>query len=128
VTAVVNRDLTAEPKAPMRARELVKELQLSRDAEARVGLVLSELVTNAVVHGEETRAGRLRLALELADQRVRGEVCGASAMFAWEPTEPDLAEPGGLGLLIVDEVADRWGIKGNAHVCVWFECLDCASR
>ena len=31
-------------------------------------------------------------------------------------------EPGGLGLVLVDEMADRWGVHRHADgTCVWFE-------
>ena len=35
-------------------------------------------------------------------------------------------EPGGLGLVLVDEMADRWGVaRHDDETCVWFE-LACA--
>ncbi|HZC28930.1 MAG TPA: hypothetical protein VE269_04255, partial [Gaiellaceae bacterium] len=40
---------------------------------------------------------------------------------------PDALEPGGLGLLLVDEMADRWGVRRHEdQTCVWFE-LACAA-
>ena len=38
----------------------------------------------------------------------------------------DVLDPGGLGLVLVDEMADRWGVAcTDDETCVWFE-LACA--
>jgi anti-sigma regulatory factor (Ser/Thr protein kinase) len=38
----------------------------------------------------------------------------------------DALERGGLGLLLVDQMADRWGVsRDEDETCVWFE-LSCA--
>jgi hypothetical protein len=54
---------------------------------------------------------------------VSGEVCGPGATFDWERHEPDLTTPGGLGLVLVDTLSERWGIRRNGETCVWFECV-----
>jgi anti-sigma regulatory factor (Ser/Thr protein kinase) len=41
--------------------------------------------------------------------------------------QPEVLEPGGLGLFLVDEMADRWGVRRHEdQTCVWFE-LACAA-
>jgi hypothetical protein len=41
---------------------------------------------------------------------------------AKRPHGIDVLEPGGLGLVLVDEMADRWGVDCDGdETCVWFE-------
>jgi two-component sensor histidine kinase len=85
---------------------------------------VSELVTNSVVHAGDDADGELSVRLRREREHVRGEVCGDGPEFEWAPHDADLDEPGGLGLMIVDELSERWGIHHNSQVCVWFECSD----
>jgi anti-sigma regulatory factor (Ser/Thr protein kinase) len=69
-----------------------------------VALVVSELVTNAVTHGE----GDIRVELTGSATRVRLEVHdqGAGSVVHHHP---GLTELGGRGIDIVDRVAPAWG-------------------
>jgi anti-sigma regulatory factor (Ser/Thr protein kinase) len=126
VTAAVERKLPVGPNAPAQARKLVSEVPLGEDARASVELIISELVTNTVRHGDSTPGGELSVELRREAERVSGRVCGRGPAFSWTDDDPELSEPGGLGLMIVDRMSDRWGITHNSKVCVWFECQDCA--
>ena len=119
---VVERSLELGPTAPAAARRLVGDISLDEDARAKLELILSELVTNSVVHAAEYNAAELSVRLRRERERVRGEVCGDGPEFEWAPHDPNLEEPGGLGLMIVDELSESWGIRHNSQVCVWFEC------
>ena len=121
---VVERNLELGPTAPAAARRLVRDISLDADARAKLELILSELVTNSVVHAVDAEA-ELSVRLRRERESVRGEVCGDGPEFDWAPHDPDLEEPGGLGLMIVDQLSERWGIDHNSQVCVWFECSDC---
>jgi two-component sensor histidine kinase len=122
---VVERSLELGPAAPAAARRLVGDISLDENARAKLELIVSELVTNSVVHAGEAARAELSVRLRRERERVRGEVCGNGPEFDWAPHDPDLEEPGGLGLMIVDQLSERWGIQTNSHVCVWFECSDC---
>jgi two-component sensor histidine kinase len=124
---VVEGSLQLGPTAPAAARRLVGDISLDEDARAKLELILSELVTNSVVHAAEYNAAELSVRLRRERERVRGEVCGDGPEFEWAPHDPDLGEPGGLGLMIVDQLSERWGIDHNSQVCVWFECDGCGS-
>ena len=79
-------------------------------------LLVSELVTNAVVHGH----GEITLRATLNDDRLLVEVIDEGRGFELALRQPDFAGIGGRGLAIVDAEASRWGIhNGTTHV--WFE-------
>jgi anti-sigma regulatory factor (Ser/Thr protein kinase) len=81
-------------------------------------LVVSELVTNAVMHGQ----GPIRLRLQLDAGDVRGEVIDAGCGFEHELREAGPDATSGRGLLIVDRLTTRWGVhESTTHV--WFEML-----
>src|SRR5919199_283769 len=124
---VVEHTLEVSPTAPADARRIARDVARFDDARSNLELILSELVTNSVVHtGDVDESSELLIRLRRDSERIRGEVCGPGPEFEWVPHDPDLEEPGGLGLMIVDHLSDRWGIRRNSLVCVWFECADCA--
>ena len=111
----------AGPDAPSRARELVRGLRLDPDARANLELIVTELVANSVVHGGGN-AGEVTVDLRADQACVLGEICDAGSGFDWEPHAPDLTEPGGLGLLLVDKLTEGWGVSRDPTACVWFVC------
>ena len=79
-------------------------------------LLVSELVTNAVVHGR----GEIMLRATLDEDRLLVEVIDEGRGFELTVRQQDFASIGGRGLAIVDSEASRWGIhEGTIHV--WFE-------
>jgi len=84
-------------------------------------LMVSELVTNAVQHGYHNGAERVHL--EVATRRDGVRVAVADHGSGFEPPTAAVAadRPGGRGLLIVDQLADRWGVAANGRTEVWFE-------
>lgn len=79
-------------------------------------LLVSELITNAVVHGH----GDITLRATLDEDRLLVEVIDEGRGFELTIRQQDFATIGGRGLAIVDAEASRWGIhEGTTHV--WFE-------
>ena len=105
--------------APRAARRLVREWlpeDLAGEKLESAQLLVSELVTNAVVHGR----GRVTLRAELDDDRLLVEVIDDGDGFERIVRQRDFDSVGGRGLAIVDVLASRWGIhEGTTHV--WFE-------
>ncbi|QNE79224.1 ATP-binding protein [Streptomyces finlayi] len=72
--------------------------------------IVAELTTNASVHGRVSgRDFRLRLTVR-EDSRLRIEVTDARGDRLPVATAPDPHAEGGRGLLIVEALADRWGV------------------
>lgn len=85
-------------------------------------LLVSELVTNAIVHGD----GPIQLSVDRTQHHavLRVEVVDHGAgMPAAQVVPADALS--GRGLAIVDAVADRWGIQPTSTgKRVWFELSD----
>ena len=111
--------LPRDPSCPAVARRLVeghvREDLDDRQTDAAM-LIVSELTTNALVHG----SGAILLAVSRESDRLRIEVSddGHPQSIGVVPTEGRAA--GGRGLFIVDQLASGWGrTAGTAHM--WAE-------
>ena len=111
------------PAAPAAARAAVDVAlagRLAHDGLAELRLLVSELVTNAVRHGL-ARRGAVELTMRLAGRRLRVEVADGGTGFTPPAGGHDPKDPGGWGLVVVDELVDSWGIDAARGTCVWFE-------
>ena len=84
-----------------------------------VRLLVNELVTNGLLHGDGNHGMVLHLAASAG--RVRVEVCDGGSGFEFSREPRDARTVGGHGLRILDLMASRWGVSGDAGTCVWFE-------
>ena len=120
----IDLKLAPEPKAPLTARRALDRLvNLLPPAKLEdVRLVVSELVTNSVLHAGLSPDDQIWLSVEASAVSVRGKVCDPGPGFR-KPSKlgprPDFS--GGWGLPIVDRISDRWGVDRNSYACVWFE-------
>jgi len=86
-------------------------------------LLVSELVTNALVHGR----GTIELHARLDGSHLIVEVIDDGKGFERVVRERDFDSLGGWGLGLVDALASRWGIhEGRSQV--WFEMERCGPR
>lgn len=81
-------------------------------------LLASELVTNALVH---TERGAVFDAVLTSEQRLRIEVQDGASRLPGRRTQTEYAT-NGRGLLLVEALADDWGVqlRGDGKV-TWFE-------
>ncbi len=112
-------ELPRTSQAPGRARRWIAESfaeELDGCAQEKARLLVSELVTNAVVHGR----GRMEIHAHLDRDRLLVEVIDEGPGFTPTIRERDPSTPGGDGFRIVEDEAGRWGIREGA-ADVWFE-------
>lgn len=79
-------------------------------------VVVSELVTNAVLYGR----GDIDLWMACDSSRVKGQVADEGTGFAHGHEIRDPTRIGGNGLFMVDSIAERWGLR-DGPTQVWFE-------
>ena len=85
-------------------------------------LLLTELVNNAVIHGSRSRRDDVSVDIWDWGERVRVEVRDEGPGFEWSHPPVDPSRATGYGLVLVEAVAERWGIDtASGRTCVWFE-------
>jgi anti-sigma regulatory factor (Ser/Thr protein kinase) len=110
--------------APGNARAAVNELLAERlDGEwlFDVGLLVSEVVTNAVRHGGAARDRTVIVHVALAHEVLRVEVCDQGLGFTPPRNPRPRTQGGGIGLMLLDRMSSRWGVALDDGTCVWFE-------
>ena len=122
--AEVSAEVAPGPGAAAEARRALEGLGdlLPLDKLEDVRLLVSELVTNSVVHAGLPPDEAITVTVTVQGGLARGEVRDRGPGFEppHEPApKPDLA--GGWGLYIVNRIADRWGVAKTGSKSVWFE-------
>ena len=116
----VDVELPSTSAAPAAARGALDQLAsaLSADRMRDLRLLVSELVTNAVRHAE---GAVVRLIVSLRGDVLRVEVHDPGRGFEVKAPPDDPLRASGWGLVLVEELADRWGVDGTPRTRVWFE-------
>ena len=117
------RTFPAVPAQVREARRFLAGVLDGRPAAGDALVCLSELASNAVVHSRSGQAGgTFTVRVRLDGQRLRVEVCDQGGPWH-SPGSPRTDEPNGRGLLIVSQLATRWGCEGHSRTgwTVWFE-------
>jgi CheY-like chemotaxis protein len=117
--AAANPSPATTVDSPRAARRYVQATLAGEDEDLLelVTLLVSELVTNALVHA----GGGPRVVVRLRRGQVRVEVADDDPRLP-ALRVPDDTGPGGRGLLIVDRSASRWGADpARPGKVVWFE-------
>lgn len=85
-----------------------------------VRLLLTELITNAVRHGDVGADDEIDVKAEVSDGTVRIEVHDPGRNGPVAKREPGPAG-GGYGLYLVDCLTDDWGVERRDGTTVWAE-------
>jgi serine/threonine-protein kinase RsbW len=114
------RSFTNAPDAPAHVRRFVANLltEIPREIADEVAIMVSELATNCVRHTVTDFTVRV----EQTPSEVRVDVTDAGGGKP-EVRSPDLSEPSGRGLRIVQELSDSFGIiepEDSPGKTVWF--------
>jgi anti-sigma regulatory factor (Ser/Thr protein kinase) len=122
---VVSALFLAEPESAPRARRSLEALRplMSSSTFAAMRLLVSELVANGVEHSGAGQEQLIGLDVFAIAERVRVEVSDPGPGFDLPcvPSRQPWEAEYGRGLLIVDSVADSWGIAHGDRSAVWFE-------
>jgi hypothetical protein len=110
--------------APRAARALLDEWseRLDDDVLQTSRLLVSELIGLSIRGADPRDTGRVTLRLELEGWRLRAEIARESGIFVFSVADDDSPD---LTLGLVDQLADRWGLRRvAAGTACWFE-IDC---
>lgn len=113
--------LPPTPLASAQARRRLLEVlpEVDENVSDTAELLVSELVTNAVVHAPPAS---IAVRVDTSDERLRIEVNDVGTSFQDASLDnEDLLRPGQRGLFLVDAASDAWGIDNATGTTVWFE-------
>jgi anti-sigma regulatory factor (Ser/Thr protein kinase) len=115
------------PAAGSARRALHSAAMFGAATEPDALLLLSELVTNSIVHAGHSGHDAIRVRAAHDGSTARVEVCDRArgeTLPTMRGAPPSFAT-GGRGLLLVDALSDRWGTDTcERGTCVWFELED----
>jgi anti-sigma regulatory factor (Ser/Thr protein kinase) len=121
---VLRLDIEQNPGAPALARAAITGFCDTRGIDeatlATLKLLVSEIVSNAVIHADVQSPAKIQLWARIAPGSIRIEVTDGGDGFTPRPRDPALVE-GGYGLYLVDMQAARWGVDRRRGTTVWFE-------
>ena len=123
VEPLIVLELPAEPHSAKVARDAIAGLDGHLGSVfGDVVLLISELVTNSVRHAGLDASQPLQLSLQAEGEVVRIAVRDPGPGFRPPKAPTDPAHVGGWGLVLVDQLAEKWGVEhdGEANV-VWCE-------
>lgn len=117
----LKRDLRAPSVARAAASGRCAGLDLSASLCDTLVLLVSELVSNAVLHSNAPADTPIVLTTSVTKDMIRVTVTDTGDGFIPKPRKPETAKGGGYGLYLVDRAARRWGIDREGGTRVWFE-------
>ncbi|WP_121182519.1 SpoIIE family protein phosphatase [Nocardiopsis sp. Huas11] len=133
---VARHEFPPAPETAAAAREFVHDTLLAWGVEPTddVILLVSELVTNAVIHAKSTlevtvRRGEGSTEVMVTDAAPERAVPQAGPLSVDTSASAEDARTGGLGLALASAIASSWGVSyGRADKAVWFRVDDVPER
>jgi serine/threonine-protein kinase RsbW len=121
----LHRDLDAPAAARAAVSKWCPDLAGGAPRRETLVLLVSEVVTNAVLHSQGPPDAPILVRASVEDERVRVEVTDAGKGFtgaSHEPPRPSArTTTGGYGLYVVGQAASSWGVDRACGTRVWFE-------
>jgi anti-sigma regulatory factor (Ser/Thr protein kinase) len=115
----LERRFPLDPKSAGAARQFVLDSEASAedDVRFRLGTVVSEIVTNVILHARTAFV----VSVSSDDENIHVEVSDLSDRLPVKRSYDELSVTG-RGLHIVEAMTDRWGVRpGASGKTVWFE-------
>ncbi len=116
--------LGCDPAVVAEARRAVGSLEpaLPEPVLESARLLVTELVTNSIVHGIREGDGFIDVVIEHRGGCVRIEVVDSASSGTRPVLRPvDPSSTSGWGLQLVDRLAADWGVETGVGTCVWCE-------
>lgn len=118
-----SQEFPAQPRYVREARAFLARILAESPVADDAVLCLSELAANAVLHSRSRQpGGSFTVRAQFDSARLRVEVCDHGG--PWHTATRTSADgQNGRGLLIVSQLATRWGCEGHSQTGwnVWFE-------
>jgi anti-sigma regulatory factor (Ser/Thr protein kinase) len=99
----------------------VLEGRLGDEEHSNALLLVSEAVTNSVVHGGAHESETVALAVSLSRNEVHVEVSDPVGGFEPPPYPADTLSTSGRGLPMIHRLAATWGVGAAPGGALWFE-------
>lgn len=116
--------LGATAKAAPRARRVLDDLrELSESARDDARLLVSELVANAIYHGEFHGTDSITLETTITEGRLWVAVTNPGWSDIPHVKSADPLDTSGRGIALIESLADAWGTEmlADGRIKVWFE-------
>ncbi|MCY6490025.1 sensor histidine kinase [Leptolyngbya sp. GGD] len=104
LTAILVRIYALEPNRITFRTEIQGEIELSSNRAVPVGLILNELVSNALKHGLAGEFGEITVSLRITDAQITLIVSDSGERF---PTDLDLMSPRSLGFQLINSLVQQ---------------------
>ncbi|MBD1854538.1 MULTISPECIES: sensor histidine kinase [Leptolyngbya] len=104
LTAILVRIYAIEPNRITFRTEIQGEIELSSNRAVPVGLILNELVSNALKHGLAGEFGEITVSLRITDAQITLIVSDSGERF---PTDLDLMSPRSLGFQLINSLVQQ---------------------
>lgn len=117
--------LPCDSRAPEKVRRELDKLETIDSVRGNANLVATEMVSNAVRHSGGTPEHQIEIQARLSSKLLEIWVHdpGLSDHRPQVRTDREELDIGGLGLLLVEQLSDRWGTaRPDGHV-VWAQFL-----
>jgi anti-sigma regulatory factor (Ser/Thr protein kinase) len=124
LTAPLELALERNVQAPAIARAaisgLCQDLRLGGSLRQTLVLLISEVVSNAVLHSSGPAEAPITVTADVTPDVFRVTVTDAGDGFTPSRRDPERVE-GGYGLYLLERAASRWGVETTSPTTVWFE-------
>lgn len=108
------------PTARWHIGSFLREAGILTPAIGDAVLVVSELLSNAILHARPLPGARVLVAWALTDGCVEVAVSDGGSLTRPRPAQPSPSSIGGRGLAIVEHLSFRWGVRaGDVGTTVW---------
>jgi anti-sigma regulatory factor (Ser/Thr protein kinase) len=124
VAAPLELALKRNVQAPAVARAAISglcdDLQLDGTVRQTIVLLVSEVVSNAVLHSSGPADAEITVTATVTPGALRVAVIDAGDGFTPAARDPNRID-GGYGLFLLEKSASRWGVESTRPTTVWFE-------